>query len=216
MLTRTLIWKNLYDSVYTGTSPSSKFIDVFCRHIAGEKSDGNFENQFENAYAAINVYTPRKYRVEMNTRIFYFILNLIPQIDSKQENRLIVLRQKLCEFASAEVAVKILLAWRQGKYEPLKAHQITLGQEWITVKKAFGQKHISQEEKQALLEDQVKKDSSDEGNLQKAICDSMKANKEEFEKIYNDLKDPKNERSVTLKRHIAMGWNHPYHSETLK
>lgn len=116
MLTRTLIWKNLYDSVYTGTEPSSKFIDVFCRHITGEKSDGNFENQFQNAYNSINVFTPRKYRMELNTRMFYFILNLIPQIDSQQENRLIVLRQSLCDFAFGELAVRILLAWREGKY----------------------------------------------------------------------------------------------------
>ena len=42
VLTRKLIWKNLFNSVYAGVEPSTKFVDVLCRHIAGEKSDGVF------------------------------------------------------------------------------------------------------------------------------------------------------------------------------
>ena len=49
VLTRILIWKNFYDAVYSAKEPSTNFIDLFCRHIASEKSDAVFEKQFENA-----------------------------------------------------------------------------------------------------------------------------------------------------------------------
>ena len=94
-------------------------------------------------HTAINYYTPQRYREELNIRLFYFILNLIPKVDSQEENRLVILRSQLCNYAHNLLAVKILLAWREGKYSPLKNHEMTIVQKWKAVVHAFAQKAIS-------------------------------------------------------------------------
>jgi hypothetical protein len=47
------------------------------------------------------------------------------------------------------------------------------------------------------------------------MCDGLKANKEEFEKIYNSFKDKNNTMSITAKGYLASGWNHQSHAEWL-
>lgn len=128
----------------TGQSPSTKFIDVVCSSVRDEKSDEIFELQFDNTLVAINRYTPSQFRKELRTRMFYLILELIPRVPEGQENRLIVLMQKLVDFAEGEIAVNILLSWKRGEYAPLANRVITIGQEWSVVEKVCSQKHISQ------------------------------------------------------------------------
>ena len=61
---------------------------------------------------------------------------------------------------------------------------MTIGQEWTAVVKAFSIKELSIEEKEKLFELQKSKDSSDTSKLKRYTCDALKANKEEFLKIY--------------------------------
>lgn len=142
-----MIWRNFYDMVKDGIISSLKYIDIFEQNIPSEKSDSIFERNFEYIYGAINNYTPRKYREELNTRLFYFIIRLISQVNPKDENRLIILKSQLCIYAHSLIAVKILLAWREGKYSPLQNHEMTIIQKWKAVVHAFEQKHISEEDK---------------------------------------------------------------------
>lgn len=57
------------------------------------------------------------------------------------------------------------MAWREGRYTPLKNHEMTVVQKWKCVVRAFEQKQISNEEKNKLLEDQLKLDPSDQSKL---------------------------------------------------
>lgn len=92
---------------------------------------------------------------------------------------------------------------------------MSTGQKWRIVAKAFTLNSMTLEQKEAIFEAQKAEDSSDTAKNYRLMCDSLKANEEEFENIYETLKAKDSNLSVTVKGHIASGWNHPYHKEKL-
>ena len=94
---------------------ANRFVDIIIESLAREESDGIFETQFDFVYASINTYSPRSFREEQNDRMFKYILNLIPQINENERNRLIALRGKIAQFAQSEWAKKQLIDWHNGK-----------------------------------------------------------------------------------------------------
>ena len=146
--------------------------------------------------------------------MFFFIYNLIPDLKQKQ-NRLTIAKSKLTAFAKGEEEKKILLKWKNNEDEKLKEFEMTIGQKWSAVVKAFTMTSLSIEEKEALFEALHKEDPSDTAKKHRHTCDSLKAGEEEFEKIYESFKDKNNTQSVSVKESIAAGWAHPYHKERL-
>ena len=116
---------------------ADKFVDIIVESLANEESDAIYENQFDFVHASINTYTPIKFREELNGRMFNYILTWIPKIGENQKNRLIALRSKLPSFANYQAAKKKLLQWYHGTLEELKGHDMTVGQQWSTIAKAF-------------------------------------------------------------------------------
>jgi hypothetical protein len=79
--------------------------------------------------------------------MFKYIYTLIPQIPKEQENRIVILKGKLVSFAYTEEEIHILLNWRKGEDQTLKNHEMTVGQKWSTVVKAFTLKSLTIEQK---------------------------------------------------------------------
>lgn len=63
---------------------SHKFVQVVTTALANQSSDSIFEKQFDFVHTAINVYSPEKYRSELNSQMFKYIYNLIPKIPKEQ------------------------------------------------------------------------------------------------------------------------------------
>ena len=84
---------------------------------------------------------------------------------------------------------------------------MTVGQRWKTVFKGFtlGEQELSVESKEQLFEKQREQDNSDTAKNYRLACDALKADKEEFEEIYQRLKDKT--LSITAKEFLASGWN---------
>jgi len=137
ILSRTLIWRSFFEMVKDGKMRADKFVDIINESLANEVSDAIFETQFDFVHASINTYTPIKLREELNDRMFNYILGLIPKIGENQKNRLIALKSKLSSFAQSQVAKKKFLQWYQGTLEELKGQDLTVGQQWSAVAKAF-------------------------------------------------------------------------------
>jgi hypothetical protein len=129
--------------VKDGKMKADRFVDIVIECLANEVSDAIYETQFDFIHTAINTYTPIKFREEQSDRMFNYILSWIPKIGENQKNRLIALRSKLPSFASSQAAKKILLQWYNGTLEELKGHEMTVGQQWSTVVKAFTLKDLS-------------------------------------------------------------------------
>lgn len=158
---------------------------------------------------------PKELREEQSDKMFNFILDLIPKIKAEDNNRLIALRGKLLSFASSQKAKQTVLEWHQGKLETLKGHDLTIGQKWTVVAKSFTMQNLSLQEKEEIFETQAKEDTSDTSKNYRLMCDGLKANKEDFEKIYMSLKDKDNTMSITGKAYVGNGWNNALHSEWL-
>ena len=77
--------------------------------------------------------------------MFKYIYELIPQVPKEQQNRIIILKNKLVSFACTNEEMKLLLAWREGKDKVLKEHAMTIGQKWSAVVKAFTLNELSLE-----------------------------------------------------------------------
>lgn len=101
---------------------SHQFVDVVVSSLAEETSDGIFEKQFDFVHAAINTYTPEKFRKELNSKMYQFIFELIPKIPENQQNRIVILKGKLLSFAYSEDEIKQMISWQHGELEHLKKH----------------------------------------------------------------------------------------------
>jgi hypothetical protein len=137
--------------VKDGKMKADRFVDIVIECLANEVSDAIYETQFDFIHTAINTYTPIKFREEQSDRMFNYIMSWIPKIGENQKNRLIALRSKLPSFASSQSAKKKLIEWYNGALEELKGHDMTVGQQWSTVAKAFTIKDLSLEEKEKLF-----------------------------------------------------------------
>ena len=124
-----------------------KYIEFFLNNIQQEENDGLFEKQFDLANSAINTFTPRAGRDELNERVFDVIKSLIINTNKEQANRIVILKSKLVLFAHTNKTKKFLLDWKANKIEELKEHPQTIGQQWSTVVKAFTLPDLSLEEK---------------------------------------------------------------------
>lgn len=148
--------------------------------------------------------------------MFNFIAELIPKIPADKKNRIVILKSKLVSFAYSEDEIQYLINWFHQKHDQLKEHEMTVGQKWSAVVKAFTSKKLSLEEKEALFEIQKAADPTDTAKNKRFTCDALKSTEEQFEKIYNEFKNPKSENSITVKNSFASGWNHSAHMERLK
>lgn len=215
ILSRTLIWRSFFEMIKDAIMTSHEFVDVITTALANETSDSIFERQFDFVHTAINHYTPQREREPLNSRMFKFIYNLIPNVHQDQQNRIVILKGKLVNFAYTNEEKKLLIEWMKGNDANLKDHPMTIGQKWSTVVKAFTLPDLSIEEKEALFEAQKALDPSDTAKNKRFTCDALKATEEEFEKIYESFKSSETSYSIAVKNSIASGWNHEYHSERL-
>lgn len=147
--------------------------------------------------------------------MFKYIFDLIPKVHPDQQNRIVILKSKLVNFAYTDEEKELLLRWMRDEEPSLKSHPMTVGQRWSTVVKAFTLPKLSIEEKEAIFEAQKALDPSDTAKNKRFTCDALKATEEEFEKIYESFKDPESKYSIAVKNSIASGWNHEYHAERL-
>lgn len=113
------------------------FISIFIKNIALEKSDSIFEKQFDYINLSISHFTPSKYREKLSDEIFHFAIDLIGKVPAEENNRIVILKSKIPAFARNDDHRKILIKWKEGSFQPLKDHSMTIGQEWSTVVKAF-------------------------------------------------------------------------------
>ena len=93
---------------------SHRFVDVVTNSLAQESSDSIFERQFDFVHTAINHYTPQKERDPLNSKMFKFIHEIIPKIPEAQQNRIVILKNKLVSFAFSNEEKKLLLSWKRG------------------------------------------------------------------------------------------------------
>lgn len=95
---------------------STDFINFVAKNISNEKSDSIFERQFDLMNAAISSYTPSPFRENLANQVFNLILDLIKNTPKEQENRLVILKNKLTNFAFSDENKRLLLKWWEKEF----------------------------------------------------------------------------------------------------
>ena len=62
-------------------------------------------------HTAIHHYTPSQAREELSNKVFSMVLDLIKNTPKEQANRIVILKNKLTNFADNDENKKILLKW---------------------------------------------------------------------------------------------------------
>ena len=64
----------------------------------------------EDVHLAITLYTPEKYRAELNDTIFRYLYHLLPKI-TDHDNRSTIVKSKITNFATSEENLHIMIVW---------------------------------------------------------------------------------------------------------
>ena len=76
-LSRLLIWNSFYEMVRDARMAAYKYIDIVTDVLPKEVSDDLLTRVIDEADAAVDVYTPEKYREELNRKMFKFVYGMI-------------------------------------------------------------------------------------------------------------------------------------------
>jgi len=136
-MSRTLIWKSFFDMIKDAKMTTHKYVDIVCKNIVKESSDSIFEKQLDYIFAAIQSYTPSKFRGELYDKMFNFVIDILHTIDEKEENRIVILKARVCNFAQTPTTKQKVVDWRDKKYPALEKYEMSIGHQWKAVVKAF-------------------------------------------------------------------------------
>jgi len=125
---------------------SDKHVETIVAALPQEASDSLWDRVLEEAYVTINSYTPRKFRAELNSRIFNFIYDQV--VKQKEDNRVTILKNKLLNFAISQEHKHVVLRWLRNEEGHLKGLELTVGQKWRIISKAFTLDDITIEQKE--------------------------------------------------------------------
>ena len=92
---------------------SHKYVDIAIAALPHEVSDGLLDRVLDEVHAAIDAYTPEKYREELNGKVFKFVYEMMGK-SKGQANRLTILKTKLVNFATADESKKIVISWMKN------------------------------------------------------------------------------------------------------
>lgn len=184
--TRSMIWKALWDMTRDGVISSLEFIDIVSNSLFQETGDITLENIYIFSSSAIDSFTPSKARSFLKYKLFDLTYRLLKGTDPKA-NRVILLRERLIEYAQDERHLEILADWFNGKHESLSQHQLTKGNKWAIVKKIYTSKRLSQEAKREFLERIKQEDPSDLAKLMEKGIEGFSVPKDKRKVVFESF-----------------------------
>ncbi|CAK86275.1 unnamed protein product (macronuclear) [Paramecium tetraurelia] len=212
ILTRTLIYRALFDSVRDGKICSEEYVDFLLAQLPRETSDEILNTQLMFLQGAIGSMTPRKFKKILGKRVFSFLIAELVKIsgDAQLENRLILLRNNLVAFAYDNSCVDELVDWFQGQNNnQLQQIECTKDNKWAIVKLVYGSKKYDEqpELREQLLQKMLELDNSDAATRAQLKCQALKANEQERAALWQRFVDPENKESVKLIAESMAGFN---------
>lgn len=110
---------------------------------------------------AFGGFTPLKFKEELGSRIYKFLVSYLLQVPAEQKNLVIAVRDRLTGYAFKQEDIAQLVGWFKGENEQLKGVEIGLMNQWKIVALAHKSKQYTREEKQQLFNTQAERDPSD-------------------------------------------------------
>ncbi|CAD8081253.1 unnamed protein product [Paramecium sonneborni] len=211
ILTRTLIYRALFDSVRDGKISSEEYVDFLLAQLPRENSDDILNSQLVYLQAAIGTMTPRRFKKNLGKRVFVFLLEQLIKVSKipESENRLILLRNNLSLFAYDNSCIDDLLNWFQGQNQELQQIECTKDNKWAIVKLVHASKKYDNnpELRQQLLQQMLQVDNSDAATRAQLKCQALIANEQERVVLWQKFIDPNNKESTKLIAESMGGFN---------
>ena len=205
--TRAFIWRALWDMTRDAQISSLDLLDVVSNSLFEENGDLNLNNVYTFIAGAVEFYTPSKARSLFRYKLFDLTHKLLTQTDPSNSNRLVLLREKLIEFADDDRHIEILLKWFNGEHAPLNDIKLTNQNKWSIVSKAYKYKKLPLEEKHALLEKMKKEDPSDISKTVEKHVEGYLVPKEKRAEVFKAFAK-QGADSVKLSGSLMGGFNH--------
>lgn len=97
---------------------------------------------------AFGGFTPLKFKEELGSRIFKFLVSYLLKVPAESKNLIIAVRDRLAGYAFKHEDIASLVAWFKEENEQLKGVEIGLMNQWRIVALAHKSKQFTREEKQ--------------------------------------------------------------------
>jgi len=204
--TRAFVWRALWDMIRDAQISSLDLLDVVSRSLFSENGDLNLNNIYTFIAGAVEFYTPSKARSLFRYKLFDLTHKLLAQTDPSNSNRVVLLREKLIEFADDDSHIELLLNWYHGKHEPLNKIELTKQNKWSVISKAYRFKKLSAEEKSELLEQMKKEDTSDLSKTNEKSIEGYLVPKDKRKEVFKSFAK-KGADSVKLSGSFMKGFN---------
>lgn len=206
VLTRTLIYRAIFDTVRDGKLNAEEYIEILLKCLQREVSDDILNSQLQFMHMAITSMTPKNFREILSKRVFGFLLQEIEKSKGGAANRLILLRTNLFSFALHPDCVGQLVAWWYGNDEKLKGVELTNDSRWQIVRIVHESAKFDSEPdlRKKLLEEQKNQDKSDLATKNELRCKATLATGFEREQLWASFCDPANKESAKQQARRAM------------
>jgi len=204
---RAFVWRALWDMTRDAQISSLDLMEVVSNSLFCESGDLNLNNIYTFIAGAVEFYTPSKTRGLFRYKLFDLTHKLLTQTDPSNANRVVLLREKLIEFADDDRHVETLLHWYHGKHEALKDIKLTPQNKWAIVLKANRYKKLTSEEKAALIEQMTKEDPSDQAKSAAKHVEGYQVQKDKRKDVFKSLAKQGSD-SVKLTGSFMKGFNH--------
>ncbi|KAL4479608.1 hypothetical protein ABPG72_004204 [Tetrahymena utriculariae] len=106
-LTRTLIWRSIFEMVRDARISSDEYLEIFKKIIVNERTDSIVINQFMYMKAVLFNYTPPQYLVKYSEDMFNFIQQYMRE-NLYSKNKIIALRQIITSFVKAKDSIDLI------------------------------------------------------------------------------------------------------------
>jgi len=194
---------------------SLDLLDVVSNSLFNENGDFNLNNIYTFIAGAVEYYTPSKARSLFRYKLFDLTYKLLAQTSPSNDNRIVLPKEKLIEFADDDRHIEILFHWFHGKHEPLNEIKLTSQNKWSIVVKAYRFKKLTTEEKAELFENTKKEDPSDLSKTVEKIIEGYLVPKEKRKEVFKSFAKQGTD-SVKLSGSFIKGFNHESHLEDNK
>eukprot|EP00826_Nyctotherus_ovalis_P042217 TRINITY_DN4319_c0_g1_i15.p1 TRINITY_DN4319_c0_g1~~TRINITY_DN4319_c0_g1_i15.p1 ORF type:complete len:334 (-),score=53.12 TRINITY_DN4319_c0_g1_i15:134-1135(-) len=168
-LARMIIWRNIWDMVRDGQMSSKEFLNFALAQLPHESDESVLEAALVYVDTAITWYIPFEYQEGELNALFGVVMERLKTEKEESIKRHLV--AYLILFAGSGKHKKVLVKWLK---EGTGILGLTLSQanRYSIIKKIYGDARFSLEEKQKLLNAELKEDKSDVGLRAQRTCEA--------------------------------------------
>lgn len=168
-LTRSLLWRCLFEMVRDVRMKSTDFIDLVCEHAPME-SASMLSNLFPYLSGCLFNYTPEAKFTEMSDKAFKMAHTLFKDSTDPELRHLV--QDLVVSYSESSEAKKILANWLEGTVEEFKESTPTLNQKWSIVYKIHGCDQFDNEYRAKV---KARLDEEDQTDLKKKYGEMIRA-----------------------------------------